>query len=155
MQWMSLTSSSFSFQQCFCTLTISTCILLDMTMRMCRTMPTLTGAWSALVCMKQANEKTTKVKDKQTKKETNQPSLIFVLLAVEARLGLAGTVACIVLGGGGQKLHWHKTSLQRPASSGTLCLFWSPPALLCNLPHCIERRFSTQASHLLLPLTHK
>ncbi len=72
-------------------------------------MPTLTGAWtSALVCMEQANEKTTKVKDKQTKrKQTNQPSLIFVLLAVEARLGLAGMVACIVLGGGGQKLHWH------------------------------------------------
>jgi len=56
--------------------------------------------------MEQANEKTTKVKDKQTKrKQTNQPSLIFVLLAVEARLGLAGMVACIVLGGGGQKLH--------------------------------------------------
>lgn len=56
--------------------------------------------------MEQAKEKTTKVKDKQTKKQKiNQPSLIYVLLAVEARLGLAGMVACIVLGGGGQKLH--------------------------------------------------
>lgn len=53
--------------------------------------------------MEQANEKTTKVKDKKNKRISHL--LIFVLLAVEARLGLAGMVACIVLGGGGQKLH--------------------------------------------------